>query len=184
MAGRMRKTERGLLFVIRDRTGFSLVEVISVLVVLGVLAAAVIAKYTSTDTVDATAQASAIKNSIRFAQSRAMKLGDPTNPNTIWGIKAQGGQYWPFKTVSHDDAANWVTLPSESNQKVTVANSRVTITDFLVFFDSVGRPYTAYTSSTVNTPVGAGNPVAVTVSSTAGGAAVSFGVTPETGFVQ
>ena len=180
----MKRTERGLLLVIRDRTGFSLVEVISVLVILGVLAAAVISRYSSTATIDATAQASAIKNSVRFAQSRAMKLGDPTDPNTIWGIKAQGGQYWLFKTVSPDDAANLVTLPSESNQKVTVANNRVTITDFLVFFDSVGRPYTAYTSSTVNTPVGAGNPVTVTVNSTAGGAAVSFTVTPETGFVQ
>lgn len=180
----MKKTERGLLLVIRNRTGFSLVEVISVLVVLGVLAAAVISRYMSTATVDANAQASAIKNSIRFAQSRAMKLGDPTDPNTIWGIKAQGGEYWLFKTTSPDDAANFVTLPSESSQKVTVANNRGTITNFLVFFDSVGRPYTAYTSSTVNTPVSAGNPVAVTVNSTAGGAAVSFSITPETGFVQ
>jgi prepilin-type N-terminal cleavage/methylation domain-containing protein len=168
----------------RNEKGFSLVEVISVLLVLSVLTAVVFARYMSADTAGTAAQASVLKNSIRYAQSRAMKLGNPDDPLTIWGIKSAGSQLWLFRTTTPDDAANMVYLPTESSNRVNLTTRKVTATDFTLFFDSSGRPYTAYTDKTTNTPVSQGNPVTIVVSSTAGGTPVSFDVTPETGFIQ
>jgi len=161
----------------REPRGFTLIEIIGVLIVLGILAAIVINRTMSTSSTDRVAQESVIKNHIRYAQATAMKQG------MIWGIKCDGTDYWLFRTNAPDTPANQIVLPNEDNAKVTLANNNVTLTAFTVFFDANGRPYTAYTNPTTNTPVSTTNPLSITVDSVPASSPVTFGITPETGFM-
>ncbi len=157
--------------------GFTLIEIIAVLIVLGVLTAIVINRVTSTSITSRVAQESVIKNHIRYAQATAMKQG------TMRGIKCDGTDYWLFITNAPDTAINQRPLPGESSAKIGLANKSVTMNAFTVFFDANGRPYTAYTNTVTNTPVSAANPLSITVDSVPASSAVTFGITPETGFM-
>lgn len=160
-----------------DPRGFTLIEMIAVLIVLGILTAIVINRVTSASIADRVAQEGVIKNHIRFAQSAAMKQG------MIWGIKCDGTDYWLFTGIAPDTVANQRPLPGESSAKINLANKKITMNAFTVFFDANGRPYTAYTNASTNTPVSAAAPLSITVDSVPASAPVTFGITPETGFM-
>jgi MSHA pilin protein MshC len=160
-----------------NRHGFTLIEIIAVLVIVGILAAFIVSSIMDTSSTDRIAQESVIKNHIRYAQAAAMKQG------TIWGIKCDGTDYWLFTTNDPDNAANQRTLPGEENLKVILAGKKITMNAFTVFFDANGRPYTAYTDAVTNTPVSAVDLISVTLDSVPASVAVTFGVTPETGFM-
>lgn len=157
--------------------GFTLIEIIAVLIVLGVLAAIVISRAMNTESTSRVAQESVIKNHIRYAQATAMKQG------TMWGIKCDATDYWLFITNAPDTVINQRPLPGEGSAKIGLANRSITINAFTVFFDANGRPYTAYTDAATNTPVSAANPLSITVDSVPASSAVTFGITPETGFM-
>ena len=160
-----------------DPRGFTLIEIIAVLVVVGILAAVIITRAMSTTSTNRAAQESVIKNHIRYAQALAVKQG------TIWGIKCNGTDYWLFRTIDPDTTSNQRALPGEENAKVTLANKNISMSVFTVFFDANGRPYTAYTDATTNTPVSTANPLSITMNSVPAGTAATFGITPETGFI-
>jgi prepilin-type N-terminal cleavage/methylation domain-containing protein len=165
----------------RERRGFTLMEILAILIIIGIVAAVIINRVIGSSETSRATQESVIKNHIRYAQSMAMKQG------TVWGIKCDGVDYWLFRTNDPDTADNQIVLPDENNAKVTLANKNVTMTalamPLTVFFDANGRPYTAYTDAAVNTPVGA--PLSITVDSIPAGGATppAFNVTPETGFI-
>lgn len=166
------------LFKGRDHRGFTLVEIIATLIIIGIIAAVIVSSVSGVADTDRVSQENVIKNHIRYAQSMAMKQG------TVWGIKCDGTDYWLFRTNAPDTPANQIVLPNEENVKVTLANKKIAMTVFTLFFDAIGSPYTAYTNATTNTPVSAANPLAVTVDSIpAGSATPAFNVTPETGFI-
>ena len=165
------------LLKVGDRRGFTLIEIIAVLIVLGILAAVIISRAMSTTSSTRSAQESVVKNHIRYAQALAVKQG------TIWGVKCDGTDYWLFRTIDPDTAPNQRALPGEENAKITMADKHIAMNAFTVFFDAVGRPYTAYTNATTNTPVSAANPISITLDSVPAGATVTFGITPETGFM-
>jgi hypothetical protein len=54
------------------------------------------------------------------------------------------------------------------------------VSDFIVFFDRIGKPYTAYTNETTNTPL-AGQ---LTITVTAGSQNRPITITPETGLIR
>jgi len=161
-----------------DQHGFTLIEIIAVLLIVGILAAFIISVVMDTSSTDRIAQVSVIKNHIRYAQASAMKQGN------IWGIKCDGTDYWMFVTNDPDNAANQRTLPGEENLKVTLADKKITMNVYTLFFDAHGRPYTAYTDAITNTPVSTANPLLITIDSDPATGAVTFGITPETGFMQ
>jgi prepilin-type N-terminal cleavage/methylation domain-containing protein len=160
-----------------DRRGFTLVEIIAVLVVLGILGAVVINRAMSTTTTTRTAQESVIKNHLRYSQALAVKQG------MIWGVKCDGTDYWLFRTIAPDTISNQIALPGEENVKITLANRKISMSAFTLFFDAIGRPYTDYTDATTNTPVSAANPLSITLDSAPASGAAIFGITPETGFM-
>jgi len=165
------------LFKGTDHRGFTLIEFIAILIIIGILAAVAISRVTGSSETSRAVQEGIIKNHIRYAQSMAMKRGE------IWGIKCDGAAYWLFRTNDPDTAANQIALPDEDNVTVTLANKNITMSAFTAFFDLAGRPYTAYTDTTTNTPVSAANLLTITVDSVPAGTAVTFGITPETGFI-
>ena len=158
-----------------DHRGFTLIEIITVLIIIGIIAVVAISRMMGTSETSRVSQQSVIKNHIRYAQSTAMKRG------AIWGIQCDGAAYWLFRTNAPATPANQVVLPGENNVQVSLANKKVSMTAFTVFFDANGRPYTAYTDTTTNTPVAA--PLSITVNSLPAGSSGTFAIAPETGFI-
>jgi prepilin-type N-terminal cleavage/methylation domain-containing protein len=168
-----------LLLQKKNDRGFTLIEIIAVLVIIGIIAAVAIGSVMSTSETNRISQTSVIKNHIRYAQSTAMKRGTITIP--VWGIKCDGAAYWLFRTNAPDTQANQIILPGEDNVQISLANKNITLTAFTVFFDGNGRPYTAYADATTNAPVAA--PLVITVGSLPAGSSGAFTIAPETGFI-
>jgi hypothetical protein len=102
-------------------------------------------------------------------------------PNEVWGFKSDGlspGRYWIFTGNDPDNASNQVSLPGETVIKVPLPNS-LSMTSVTVFFDKYGKPYSAYTDESNNTPISSG--LGITVSGS--GSPINLMITPETGLV-
>ena len=169
----------------RNQQGFTLIEITVVLVLMAIISAYVIGRSIGTGQIDLAAQTDKIRNQIRYAQATAMKKSDQ-----IWGIKCNTGadQYWMFFATIPVDAnepdleAQQVIFPGERNKKVSLAGTGVDdmSPSFTLFFDRLGKPYTAYVDATNNTPLA--NPLTIIVS--AGTQSRTLRLTPETGLVQ
>lgn len=128
--------------------GFTMIEVVAVLVVLGIVAAVVAVQMSGTSAYDLASQVEVIKGHLRLAQSRAMGSGTP------WGINfATSTTYNLFQGTATTVA---VQLPGEDSATVslTVKKSDLTITSApqTITFDAYGSPGT--TTVTVATTGG------------------------------
>jgi prepilin-type N-terminal cleavage/methylation domain-containing protein len=157
-------------------SGFTLIEMVVVLILMTIIAATVLGRSISTGDMDLNSETDKIRNHLRFAQAEAMKRSD-----TVWGIKSAGNEYWLFRTIAPD--TNDVRLPgvaySGASNRINEGDIGVTVSDFTVFFDRIGKPYTAYTDESINTPLASQLTISVTASETR-----SITVTPETGLVR
>ena len=119
----------------RDQTGFSPLEVLVVLIIIGIISVMVIGRSDIGQT-DLLAQTEVIKSHIRYAQSRSM------NSDRIWGIRcdATHQSYWLFVDGDPDDANNQRTLPGEEAKIVDLNRFKLTLTAATLSFDDRGRP--------------------------------------------
>ncbi len=170
----------------RRPAGFTILEIIVVLLLIGIISAYILGRSLTTTDLDLASATDQIRLQLRYAQSEAMKLAYKDEP--VWGIRATpgtDGEYWLFRGTNPGDATKEVRIPGADYRpglnRVKTADLKVTLNDFTVFFDRIGKPYTAYSSAAVNTPV-AGSPYTLTV--TAGSGARDIAITPETGLVQ
>jgi prepilin-type N-terminal cleavage/methylation domain-containing protein len=156
----------------RNQHGFTLIEITVVLVLMAIISAYTIGRSINTEQIDLAGQTAKIRNQIRYTQATAMKQSD-----AIWGITSNTNQYWMFKS----NTGTPEMLPGEQNTQITLAALGIdSLTAFALFFDRIGKPYTAYVDATNNTPLA--NPLTITVS--AGAQSRSIRVLPETGLVQ
>jgi len=158
----------------RNNHGFTLIEIIAVLVLMSIIAASVLVRGMDTDQIDLMAQVAKIRNHIRYAQAMAMKRSD-----TNWGIKCDGNAYWFFEGTDPDDSANQLLLPGEKNSQILLADIDVTMDGFTLLFDGYGIPYKDNLSTKVDN---SSNSLAITIS--AGSGSVTLSITPETGLIQ
>jgi prepilin-type N-terminal cleavage/methylation domain-containing protein len=163
----------------KNDRGFTLIEIIAVLVIIGIVVAVAVGSVMSTADTNRISQASVVKNHIRYAQSIAMKRATIDVP--VWGIRCDGAAYWLFNNITPDTPANQMIIPGEDNVQISLANKKITLSAFSVFFDGNGRPYTAYTDATTNVPLAA--PLVVTIGSIPAGSFGTFSLAPETGFI-
>ncbi len=166
--------------------GFTLVEIIAVLLLMSIIAATVLGRAINTQQIDLAGQTDKIRNHYRYAHSMAMKYGD-----TVWGFRCDNDnprEYWIFRlSVPIADPvndpnlpANQIRLPGETELKVNLTQKGVAMDKFTIFFDKYGRPYDSYTDETINTP--RENPL--TVSVVAGTHQRILTITPETGLIR
>ncbi len=162
-------------------SGFTMIEMVVVLLLMAVIAATVLGRAISTSDMDLNSETDKIRNHLRFAQAEAMKRS-----NTVWGIKSAGNEYWLFRDTNPDNAANEVRLPgvvySGASNRISEADIDVRVSDFTVFFDRIGKPYTAYTNETTNTPLG--SQLDISISVPAGSPSRPIAITPETGLIR
>jgi prepilin-type N-terminal cleavage/methylation domain-containing protein len=130
-----------------DNKGFTLIEVIAVLIILGIIAAVAVSRGMSTQN-DLIPQADIVKSHLRFAQLKALQ--DDTAP---WGINFGGSS--PY-TLYRNYAEAAINLPGESNRSHSVpAGSGITITGspVMINFDRWGNPIGSSGNSLTNATV-------------------------------
>lgn len=158
--------------------GFTLIELITVVVILGVLSLAVFSRMGNMGGQEL-ARMAEVRAQIRFVQLKAMKTG------SVFGFTCDGANYWAFAHNSTSPASTAATLPLPGERANVVDMSTaatgkgMTMTAFTYFFDGYGIPYTAYTNAAVNTKLAAN----ATITITAGGGTGDLTLTPETGYV-
>ena len=159
----------------RRQSGFTMIEMVVVLLLMGIIAATVLGRAITTSDLDLNSETDKIRNHLRYAQAQAMKRSD-----TVWGIKFEAGQYWLFRDSNPDDVNKQVRFPgvdyAVSSNKVTLPSDVTLSTDLagnVVFFDRIGKPYNQDPITELNVQ----RQVAV-----AGGQPIT--ITPETGFIR
>ncbi len=109
--------------------GFTLLEVIAVMVIIGVLAAVAVSRVISTKEVSAITERDILKSHLRYAQLRA--LGD----DKTWGISITGNSY----TLLREGNPAPYNLPNENSATHTLP-SGITASAATVTFDEWGSP--------------------------------------------
>ena len=145
--------------------GFTIIEVIVVLIVLGIITAVIISRASSTATYTLRSEADVIKTHIRYAQARAM------NTSTVWGINFPSST--TYSLFRNGDTTDTVVLPGVDSDPVTLP-SGVTVSTGIVSFNDWGSPYANATATGTSTNV----TITVTCDETE-----SISITKNTGFI-
>lgn len=118
---------------LKNSSGFTLIEVIAVLIILAIITAVAVSRGMSTQN-DLIQQVDIVKTHLRFAQLKA--LNDDVN---TWSITFTTGSYSLSCTVGTNSTCPSSSLPSESSSSHSFP-SGVTATSATVTFDRWGSP--------------------------------------------
>jgi prepilin-type N-terminal cleavage/methylation domain-containing protein len=136
-----------------DRRGFTLVEVIAVLIVLGIIVAVAVSRIPIRG--DLTSQTDIVKSHLRFVQLKAL-----TDDTATWGMSFTGSAY----TLLYNNSASALNLPAEDSNSHAFP-SGVTSTSQTVNFDSWGDPSAGTATITLS---GSGSSATITINGTTG----------------
>lgn len=124
----------------RDDRGFTIIEIVVVLLVLGIISAAVVMSSDySTGSYELSLEVEIIKAHLRYAQARAM------NSDSIWGVKFyKTGAETYYDLFQLDDENNETSflLPGEETAPAELPEG-IVVSAVTVYFDEWGRPYSA-----------------------------------------
>lgn len=149
--------------VLQNESGFTLIEIIAVLVILGILAAVAVSRM-NFNNADLSAMEASLKSHLRYSQSKAMH-----SDTMVWGtrINSSTDRYWLFYSpyeVSCAWADNRVLPPGadasdvlDTKDRIRTSKVSVDISGILIgtsstnrltlVFDEMGVPFTAVTNT-------------------------------------
>ena len=153
----------------RNSRGFTIVEIIVVLLLISIIAAAAFQRSITTDQMNFVSQYDKIQNQVRYPQSIAMKRSE------YWGFSCDTNNYWIF--TGTNNAANRRLLPGQQQTLISLNDLGVTMDGFTVIFDKYGIPY----EPDGTTPL---NPALVVDLTDSGSESKSFTIVPETGLIK
>lgn len=113
----------------RSSMGFTVLEIIVVLVLLGILAAVAISRVSHGNDAEIRAAADRLKVHLRHAQGRAM------NSDIPWGVHFSGNNYWLFFAGNINNRMQFL---GEGDSVVALP---LAVTPVTVSFDDWGMPY-------------------------------------------
>jgi MSHA pilin protein MshC len=153
-----------------SQSGFTLIEIVSVLVLLSILTAVAVARVSSMRAAEAVAAADVLKAHLRHAQASAM------NSTVSYGIQthSSGTSYFMFE--NGDTVNGQVRLPGEDSNTVPVRSGASVTPSFTISFDTFGRPCTDTGGSTLQSGTR-------TLAVTREGSVQTITITPNTGFI-
>lgn len=156
----------------RDRSintgGFTLIEAIAVLIILGILGVVIASRVSSTSTYSVKSQAEALKSHIRYAQAMAMGTG------SVWGINLSSKQYSLFRD---NVTTSTVILPGAESNPVVLEENGPSLSTGTIRFNGYGAPVDESGASITTIPA-----ATVTVSMT-GEPDEIITITRNTGFI-
>lgn len=139
----------------RNQRGFTMIEIISVLVIIGIMAAVVIVRMSSTEEYDLVSQLDVVKNHIRLAQSRAMNAykscGINFTSKTTYYLFDASAPATPVHMLGEETAT--VDLGSggkKSTLTITSAPQVITFNGFGSPIDAAGNPVTSNVTVVTN----------------------------------
>ncbi|MBU1570192.1 MAG: prepilin-type N-terminal cleavage/methylation domain-containing protein [Proteobacteria bacterium] len=154
----------------RNDKGFTLIEVIAVLVIVAIVSAVVISRGMDTDAVNLQVEIDTLKGHLRYAQYLALNDISPVK----WGIDVGGSSYELVKYSITTKQSHTFILPGDSSATHNFANGITGPSTLInVLFDEWGSPYNA------SAKVAA----AWTITLTQGSQSKSMEIKPETGFI-
>jgi len=118
----------------RNNHGFTLIEIVVVLVLISIIAATVFGRSITIDQINFVGQAAKIASHVRYAKSMAMKRSE------TWGVFSSGNEYWMFQG-NEGNLMNKQDLPGQESNTVSLSDLGLTMTTFILFFDGTGKPY-------------------------------------------
>ncbi len=153
--------------------GFTMLEVIAVVLIIGIIGAIVVSRATSTSTFSLKSQADVIRTHLRYAQTRSM------NTSSVYGLIF--GNATTYSLFYDGDTAKKWTLVGEDGQEVNLASKTpgmtiLTETPITVAFDSIGRPCTDQAGTTLQS-------VNRTITLSFAGETETITITKNTGFI-
>ncbi|MHC4458236.1 MAG: pilus assembly FimT family protein [Planctomycetota bacterium] len=158
---------------LKTSAGFTIIEIITVLIVMGIITAFVIGRAGTTRT-DLVVQNEILKAHLRYAQTLAV------NSTLNFGIESDvgGNNYWLFKyDTSEVPPVVKINLPNQSANQVNLSSSGLSITaGAIICFDTRGIPYTNYTASTIQA-------ADRTITISDGSNSIPITITKNTGFI-
>ena len=161
----------------RNNRGFTIIEIIVVLLLISIIAAAAFSRSISTDQMNFRSQFDKIQNQMRYPQSMAMKRSE------WWGFSCDTNDYWIFTGTNETIGANQRILPGQQQTLISLNDLGVTMdkggNPFTVIFDSFGIPYSPDWNTKMNSKL------TVNLSDSGTGTQTgSFEILPETGLIR
>jgi MSHA pilin protein MshC len=161
-----------------DNKGFTLIEVIAVLIILGIMVAVAVSRMGSNDS-DLIPQTDIVKTHLRFAQLKALAddvydSGGGVMVASTWGITFTSGTPASF-TLQNNGGTASINLPGEDG-KIHTFPTGVTVAPTTVTFDSWGRPVVSAVDLTPLT-------VNASIALSQGGVSSTINVTINTGYI-
>ena len=149
----------------QKNAGFTLVEFIAVLMIMGILSVIIVSRWTLSDT-ELIGQIEVIKSHLRYAQFRAMS----SSSNWYVHFETTPAQYTLYKA---GDGSKY--FPGETDYNMALESGISLSVETYVLFDDLGRPYPNNTGAS-GTQQTAERTI---ITSSAGNIAIK----PETGFI-
>lgn len=153
---------------IKNRNGFTLVEVIIVFVMMGIVSAFLASSYFNVTASSLTSEVDVVKSHLRYAQARSM------NTNTVWGINISSTTQYSLFT--NGNTSNMMLLPGQDTNTLTLPSGVAFAGTGIVSFDSWGKPYTDAGAASAQSSTR-------TFTLSSGSSSQSINITPNTGFI-
>ena len=161
----MHRVNHRITQLLRGQGGFTFIEIISVLLILGVISYFVATRVFMDDTPTQRGEFDLLKNHLRYAQSRAM------NSEMSWGIKfGTTTAYWLYNAAEGVDVVKRLPGVETVDGKAVLNNIQVVGSPIVIGFDPFGSPGDTTVSLTVQTK-GGGSTVGTVI------------ITEKTGFI-
>ena len=167
-----------------NRKGFTLLEVVAVLVIMVIITAVALTRLVSNQN-NLIAATDTLTSHLRLAQARAMNTDAPTATIfSSWGVSfSSPTQYYLFNCPDKNactPATNQKSFPGGGNIIMDLTNQGVQVTNgaLILAFDRFGTPYT---DATLTTPLAA--QLTLTLKDNNGNTR-TISITPQTGMIK